>query len=150
MNEPNWNEWRISLFGLMGRLCGASMERDGKETADALNAIDAHLSLLRRTPPAPAPLSRYERHAQELAEAIANDPGLQGLEGVYQVDDVPPDADRPTCRTCRFFDDGTCKRYPPQTNVYVVPAGTQAITEWPSVWHEGWCGEHQPRQERNP
>jgi hypothetical protein len=53
--SEEWDRWRIRLFGLMGRLCGASMERDGKETADALNAIDAHLELVRRTRPAPTP-----------------------------------------------------------------------------------------------
>lgn len=41
----------------------------------------------------------------------------------------------PTCKTCLFRPNKTCRRYPPGAAV-----GAPAI--WPVTQDEDWCGEH--------
>ena len=57
-----------------------------------------------------------------------------------------------SCRTCRFFYFGSCRRRPPV--VVVVPhsghtpighAGIQDRT-WPRVSESDWCGEYERRE----
>lgn len=44
-----------------------------------------------------------------------------------------------TCGTCRFFQDGFCRRYPPT----IVQGAFGAFTSWPDVDRDNWCGEWQ-------
>jgi len=55
-----------------------------------------------------------------------------------------------TCKDCRFWKDGKCKRLPPQ--VIFRPGGSgggvgyygSAESVWPETRSNDWCGEHQP------
>lgn len=56
-----------------------------------------------------------------------------------------------TCKTCRFQDNGWCRRFPPvlfpedrrdSYSSYQVNVWT-----WPGVSDESWCGEHKPKEE---
>lgn len=54
--------------------------------------------------------------------------------------------DRPTCRTCAYFDPypkvvekGECKRRAPAPVLGLV---VDFEPYWPTVHHEEWCGEH--------
>ncbi len=56
---------------------------------------------------------------------------------------------KPTCATCRYFEDGACKRYPPGRVFQPPPDGAGKgldFTYWPVVRPEqDWCGEHKGR-----
>lgn len=48
------------------------------------------------------------------------------------------------CGTCKFYDQGACRRFPP-ARVY-TPSGDKPevildVTVWPVVKPENWCGE---------
>lgn len=56
-----------------------------------------------------------------------------------------------TCQTCKWWreDDGTCHRYPPETNPgtwgnywWLVKS---VSTDWPETSADDFCGEHEPR-----
>lgn len=49
-----------------------------------------------------------------------------------------------TCGSCRFYDEGACRRFPP-ARVYSPPQSLD-VTVWPVVRAElDWCGERQKR-----
>lgn len=48
------------------------------------------------------------------------------------------------CRNCRFYEEGDCKRYPPQLGVDPNCEHTGNVFYcFPSVDKEDWCGEFQ-------
>ena len=60
------------------------------------------------------------------------------------------------CQSCRYFEafieptdggereepKGICRRYPPETVVYVGTGISRKEIAWPTVWFEDWCGEY--------
>ncbi len=46
---------------------------------------------------------------------------------------------RPTCKTCPYFDRGFCQRNPPQ--VTTTETGP-FYSRWPEVTEDDFCGEH--------
>lgn len=55
----------------------------------------------------------------------------------------------PKCGTCRHYDQGGCKRFPPGRVIRPPPDGVGTgvdMTYWPVVRPEqDWCGEHKKR-----
>ena len=59
----------------------------------------------------------------------------------------------PRCSNCRFWFDlelaeGFCRRYPPVVSsrshcVRFNALDLDAVTHWPKIKANGWCGEHQ-------
>lgn len=60
------------------------------------------------------------------------------------------------CETCRFFEDGLCKRFPPTVTKGISSMGpgrmygystvrTYTSTTSPRVERDDWCGEYSPR-----
>lgn len=48
-----------------------------------------------------------------------------------------------SCKSCRFFEHGSCLRYPP---VVLARPDHNILSMWPDVDVESWCGEHVPRE----
>lgn len=51
-----------------------------------------------------------------------------------------------SCKTCRFFYKGTCRRYAPRQ----VSARAWTRTHWPPVLPMNWCGEYEPKDKGAP
>ena len=63
------------------------------------------------------------------------------------------------CGNCRFYrrnfyKDGAgslfgyCQAHPPAVVVVNFGDDIRPVTNWPSVFPEGWCGEYQPKEPR--
>lgn len=52
---------------------------------------------------------------------------------------------RPTCATCRFWEQGMCHRGPPLSSIFLYGYGN--VAKWVSTAPNDWCGEHQPTTE---
>lgn len=46
-----------------------------------------------------------------------------------------------TCKTCHFYEDNHCRRYPPQLTDNIH-------TKLPIVGQQDWCGEWKPNEEQ--
>ena len=50
-----------------------------------------------------------------------------------------------TCRNCKWFDGGSCHRFPPQMvpwpDDYIKPGVYNASPVFPYVTADNWCGE---------
>ena len=56
------------------------------------------------------------------------------------------------CGNCKFFqmnlqdmNEGSCRRYPPNSQFVPTKDGPMPVAAQPPVWREDWCGEHQPK-----
>jgi len=51
------------------------------------------------------------------------------------------------CETCKYWDEGLCRRYPAQVFFYTRKADGQPMVEQflPSVSKHEWCGEYRPK-----
>lgn len=54
-----------------------------------------------------------------------------------------------TCRNCHYFDNGYCRRYPPQVSVEIEGDGAGLLSHecasWPITSGHDWCGEFTDR-----
>ena len=48
-----------------------------------------------------------------------------------------------TCKNCKWFDDGDCKRYPPTTIVCDGRNGDEICAYYPEVSEIDFCGEYE-------
>jgi hypothetical protein len=52
------------------------------------------------------------------------------------------------CGTCKWWDDGRCRRYPPQIVVSRRADGEATISHYfPNAFDNQWCGEWTPKEE---
>jgi len=52
---------------------------------------------------------------------------------------------KPTCESCRYFDEDCCKRRSPVTFPTRDPI-TGNYTRWPTTYKSDWCGEWELKQ----